>query len=156
MDVILQVPKPAVKTFPVTGKTREELRASLNSKRFWARYHPHPAFQQKEKDGTVLAVRIVAKPVIEYPAWKDYAKAEKDLKKDWDKLLKFMKKHEEMHHKIFEKTVKDFAKHLGKAEDHTPDMVKARILAFFDTLEDRQKKVHDKFPKGDGHKIISR
>lgn len=117
MKTILNIPKPANKSWVVKGKNIEELFKNLNKHKWWGRYRAYPSYSFKEKGGVVNEFTLKSKPEIIMPKWSNYTKASKAEKKSWDDMYKALMKHESNHHDIFQKEATAWQKAMDKVVD---------------------------------------
>ena len=132
MKVTLDIKKPKSANYVVKGKTIAEAAKFMRDKPYAACYKANPGYDfAKDKDGKVTSIKLKAAPTIAMPVWDGAKKLKDQEKKDWAAMMSALQKHEDNHHKKWEKAAKDWAKTAGKRDDITKDTVAGVMNDFF-------------------------
>lgn len=115
MEVTLHIDRPRFSDFAVRGTTATQLIAALNARPFWGRYLENVSWRRTDRGREVAEVRILAKPTIELPRWREAARAAPDLRKAWETCLEEIKRHELGHHDDCRRTLREMRDRLGRS-----------------------------------------
>ncbi|RMF39363.1 MAG: DUF922 domain-containing protein [Alphaproteobacteria bacterium] len=147
MKVAETIPKPAMKTFTVKGKTIVEVFNALEKHKWWGRYRSNESARWTGSGKMMNRISVTAKPVIYLPVWANYKSVNKPSQKSWDKMLKALKKHEEHHHTIFTEEVAAWKKEMEADGDQSKSDVEAAWKAF----KKNTQKAQDDYDKRTNH-----
>lgn len=131
MNVTLNIANPKPADYKVKGKDITEAAAFMRSSPYAACYKANPTFDFDWDDVTCTGLVITAAPTIAMPKWPGASKLKGQEKKDWQKMMTALKKHEDSHHKKWKKAAEDFKKAREKAGDFPKKDVAKTMKAFF-------------------------
>ena len=153
VDVTVRLAKSVAKSFPIRGETGEELAAALHANGRAGVFRSNLGIEVAPGGDSITVVRISADPVVLLPEWRGASRADKDLKKRWDKVVQLIARHEAAHERDFRGAIKAFAKRVRKAEALTGAEFHQMLLEYkLRTYLDR-KDLHDKRLEADWRKI---
>lgn len=106
--------KPKLEKKQIKGTTLEDVQKVLNKSDHWGKYDYAIEWTYKSLDGKVTEVSVTCNPKIIMPIWAGWNKADKESQKKWDIMWVKLKRHEEQHHGVTEKMIKELNKQLSK------------------------------------------
>ena len=117
ISVKTKIPKPAQKTFSVSGVDMTALEDALNKRDSWGSYSCSPVFSAKfDKSKKVSEITVSLKPVTEVPKWKEHAKSTKNRQAEWDRMIKSLEKYLLSLHALTLEAVAKFADSVKEKE----------------------------------------
>ena len=153
VEVTVRLARAVQKGFPVRGETGEELAAALHANGRAGVFRPNTSVTVAPGGDSITLVQISADPVILLPEWRGASRADKDLRKRWDKVVQLIARHEAAHERDFRGAIKELAKSVKKAEtlneaEFHELTIQYRLRDYLDT-----RKLHDKRLEADWRKI---
>lgn len=150
MKVNLKIASPKTKPYKVKGKDYTEAANFLINKPFSACYEANPSYKHKfNNEGQTNEITLTAKPTITMPQWPGASKLKGDEKKWWAAMMKALAKHEDGHHKIFDKDAKKFKKDTEAAGDFPKGETAGKMTTFFTSSQGNQNTYDSKTNHGE-------
>lgn len=148
MKVTIKIERVKEVPFQVRAKTYDEAQAFFDRRGSAACYEANPSYKFGFDDAkNVDSIAIVSKPTIAFPNWSLASKLKGQEKKNWDAMIKALRKHEDGHVAIFDADARAF-KAAREKEGGFPKKEIDKVMAEF--FGDSQKN-QDKYDTRTGH-----
>lgn len=139
MKVNLKIGKPKTINYTIKAKSYNDAHDELDKRTEWGEYKSNLKYAfQDMKDGTVTQITFTAKPTIEMPKWANASKLKGQEKKNWDAMIKALKRHEMGHHEIVLTDTKAFKKKREKLGNFPKSDFNKVITEFATAAKDNQ------------------
>ncbi|MDR6265415.1 MULTISPECIES: DUF922 domain-containing protein [Rhodobacterales] len=135
--------KPKLEKKQIKGATLEDVKKLLNKADHWGKYDYAIEWTYKAMDGKVTEVSVTCNPKITMPIWAGWNKADKESQKKWDIMWVKLKRHEEKHHDVTEKMIKELSKQLSKDKKLDEKNLPAKMDKFLSDVQ-KEQKAYDK------------
>lgn len=92
---------------------------TMSARGCWGRYQSNHSYEYDTSNGSVSSVTVTARPTIELPRWDGYSRASREEKREWDRMLGCLTRHENNHHARFVDKWTRFKRDLSRARSMT-------------------------------------
>jgi Bacterial protein of unknown function (DUF922) len=106
MEIRLQVRAPRFTDYDVTAEDFETLSAEMDDHGCWGHYgFPHTF---RPIGNPVERINLTIRPQIEMPNWTRYRQADDAHKREWDRMIAALRRHELEHHRLLNDKAEQF------------------------------------------------
>lgn len=139
MKVTFKPSKPKAEFYILKAKTYDGVRAEFDRRTHSGCYHANPGHSYKtDADDVVISISMTCSPTIEMPNWPHAKKLKGKEKKNWDSMIKALKKHEAEHHTIYLKDTKVFKAKLKTAGNFPEADFATKMSEFYSSAQTHQ------------------
>lgn len=108
MDMDLTIRRPGNSHYTVRGTTFDALSRAMDRHGCWGRYTFPFTFRVTGPADDITTVAVTVSPNIELPTWAEYRRADAALKREWDRMIAALERHEQEHHRLFTRKAEEF------------------------------------------------
>jgi predicted secreted Zn-dependent protease len=138
--VTLNVARPENTPYTLRGRNLEGALVYLDMRHgCWGEYRDNSSYDiTGGENGAVTAVTLSARPTIELPNWNGRARASEAERQEWDRMLAALTTHEEQHHNVFLRVLRNFRTLLQRLRGLDQSRLDTEFQNFIDRVRAEQ------------------